>query len=50
MGGGSGVGVSLGGSVGTMDVLVGRMGALVADGLNVGAGTTIVLVPLGRGC
>jgi hypothetical protein len=49
-GGGCGVLVAGGGLVGIMDVFVGRMGALVADGLNVGGGTTIVLVPPGRGC
>jgi hypothetical protein len=49
-GGGSGVSVAGDGLVGGMEVFVGMMGAVVAEGRNVGGGTTTVLVPLGRAC
>jgi hypothetical protein len=49
-GGGSGVLVSGGGLVGGMEVFVGRIGAVVAEGRNVGGAAMAVPVPVGRGC
>ena len=50
VGGGSGVSVAGEGLVAEMEVFVGKIGAVVADGRNVGGRTTTGLVPLGRGC
>ena len=50
VGGGSGVSVAGGGWVGGMEVFVGMIGAVVADGLNAGGRAMSVSVPVGRGC